>query len=282
MSRDSFLTLIENPLCPLWPFSEDELHPPKHLHIAVLDSSFNPPTRGHLGVASLKTLPPSSSTHHSSLDNPLSDQSPSTDKFDATLLLFSNLNADKGDSSRDLDFTERAIMIMPLALELEETNGIPTTVGSLDEPTFVGKSRALQASLAKAFRAQGLDEIKVNLTFMVGTDTVTRFFEPRYYESIPGGMNGALDGFFNVDGSTLIAARRSGQEEAERELLQRADVKPWVEAGKVRIYGTGKEDWAEMSSTKVRQAVKEKDWDTIRRTTLPAISNYILRKDLYK
>lgn len=56
----------------------------------------------------------------------------------------------------------------------------------------------------------------------------------------------------------------------------------WVEAGKVALMGTGKDDWIDISSTKIREAVKANDWARVEALTVPEIAQYIRDEGLYR
>jgi len=155
-----------------------------------------------------------------------------------------------------------------------------TAIGLINEPTFVGKSVAIHSHLSTLPHIQH----KPELSFVIGTDTLVRCFDEKFYTSQPGGMDGSLHQFFTEEGSNLISGRRGGEEERkiEEELLKRQDVGKWVEAGKVALMGTGKDDWIDISSTKIREAVKANDWARVEALTVPEVAQYIREEGLYR
>ena len=193
------------------------------------------------------------------------------------LLLFSTTNADKTSNPSDPTLAQRIQMISLLASKIGGAE--PTAVGLINEPTFVGKSNVICSYLND--RTGGRYG---TLTFIIGTDTLTRFFDPRYYASIPGGIDVALSRFFVEQGSILVSTRRGGENDRKVEdaLMARDEVKRWIDQGKVWLTGTGEEDWVFVSSTNIRQAVKVGDWDSVHTMTTPEIIEYIRQEGLYK
>ena len=227
----------------------------QNLSITVLDSSFNPPHRAHLFLATLC-------------------QTPAPGRTTANLLLFSLTNVEKVPSPSDPSLAQRMHLIT--LLPHLPTN---TAVGLLNDPTFAGKSKTIHAYLSTKFP----DRPKPELRFVIGADTLTRFFADRYYTKTPGGMDAAMRTFFEDEGCTLISARRGGDEEKrnEEELMKNEWARNMVEKGKVIIAGTGLEDRVGISSTKVRNAVKDNNWETVDALVVPEIAKYIRESGLY-
>ncbi|ETW83294.1 hypothetical protein HETIRDRAFT_409165, partial [Heterobasidion irregulare TC 32-1] len=146
---------------------------PSTLRISVLDSSFNPPTRAHLALASLP--------HYSQ-----SAPSDSSSEYDARLLLLSVRNADKHLKLGDATHVQRMEMMLLLAHDIRDNN---TAVAIIDEPTFVGKSTALIAFLRSHLLQLSLSPpasvvSSIELSFVQGFDTLERLLSPRYYDSV--------------------------------------------------------------------------------------------------
>jgi len=228
----------------------------QNLSITVLDSSFNPPHRAHLFLATLC-------------------QTPAPGRTTANLLLFSLTNVEKVPSPSDPSLAQRMHLITLLLPHLPSN----TAVGLLNDPTFAGKSKTIHAYLSTNFP----DRPKPELRFVIGADTLTRFFADRYYTKTPGGMDAAMRTFFEDEGCTLISARRGGDEEKrnEEELMKNEWARNMVEKGKVIIAGTGLEDRVGISSTKVRNAVKDNNWETVDALVVPEIAKYIRESGLY-
>ena len=264
------------PIPPGWPYQPRNDGQPSQspLHICILDSSFNPPTRAHLTLAS-SGFPQVSSAATS--------PSAPTDGFangqyTARLLLFSTSNVEKTPSPGDPTLEQRVRLISLLASHMGKT-GEPVAVGLINEPTFIGKSKIIHSFLSPA--SISTPNARPRLSFIVGTDTLTRCFDPRFYGAVPGGMAQALSEFFEVEGSTLVCGRRKGESEVEDALMKRDEVRERVDQGHVRLFGTGEEDWAGISSTQVRKAVKAQDWERARSMVIPEIADCIKEAGLY-
>lgn len=241
----------------------------KH-RINVLDSSFNPPTLAHLALATLSPSPAPTSNIENVKD------------YSAHLLLFSLTNVEKKASASDPTLQQRLHLISLLLPYLPPN----TAIGLINEPTFVGKSQTIYTYLSShsSQSSQSTEEVRPELSFVIGTDTLTRFFDPRFYTATPGGMDEALGRFFEEEGSRVISARRGGVHERKIEdaVVGRDEVKRWVDKGKLALAGTGDEEWVGMSSTKIRHAVQEEDWEAVRRLTVPEIADYIKDQGLYR
>ncbi|KAF8604720.1 hypothetical protein BDV93DRAFT_522410 [Ceratobasidium sp. AG-I] len=194
------------------------------LEVSVLDSSFNPPTLAHAALASLG--------HASS----------------ARLLLLSIRNSDKTLKPGDASPAQRLEMMVLLANELVTNGGGPVAVGTIDEPTFVGKSTVVLEHLASSHPTQPL-----RLTFLMGWDTLIRVFAPRYYPSLSS-MHSVFQHFFGPEGSRILCARRpssSSSEKEEKEYLESPEVSPYIAEGKVKMVDLEK-GMGGVSSTEVR------------------------------
>lgn len=250
-----------------------ELHT---FRISVLDSSFNPPTLAHKTLA-LSSYPGESQG----------------DIYQAHLLLLSVRNADKILKQGDATFIQRVEMMVHLAEDVAQNlpTQPPTTVAVavIDEPSFVGKSTKLHAYL----RPRLPDDVQVKLTFVLGTDTITRFFAPRFYSSQEI-MLQSIQHFFlqpsqGGEGSEIVCARRASTltPQEEQEFLQTDEVKQWVSAGAVKLIDIGEEE-ARMSSTSVREGIRHSlgcadpneppSWDS---TCSPRVAKYIKDQFLY-
>ncbi|KAL7424931.1 hypothetical protein Q5752_000618 [Cryptotrichosporon argae] len=220
-------------------------------HIAILDSSFNPPTLAHQAIAS-SSFPPRLADSTSTDDEP--------GDYMARLVLFSARNVDKTLGAGDASPAQRAEMMLVLASSLPSlyaphtsASVAPSTlppdigVGLLSAATFAGKARVLRAFLA-AHRPQ----VRPALTFLIGTDTLARLFEPRYYAD----MAAELDAFFADN--WIVCARRGGADAraVEDEVLARPGVRDWVRRGRVRLVGSGHDGWEDVSSTRIRQRIR--------------------------
>jgi nicotinamide-nucleotide adenylyltransferase len=220
--------------------------PDSGLPVAVLDSSFNPPTLAHRALALL----------------PVASSPP-----DARLLLLSVRNADKVPRPGDASPVQRVEMMVRLAHEVH------AAVGLVDAPAFVHKAEILRAALPAG----------VQLTFVQGIDTLERFLAPRYYgDGSITAMHVALRRFFAPDGdnSRIICTRRVvelADRQGESAIFEAA--REWVEANRINIVDIDSE-LQTFSSSEVRAKVRAND-SSWRRMVPNEIAEYIEEHKLY-
>lgn len=255
-------TLLYAP--PAWPRCTNGSTSKSTPHIAVLDSSFNPPTLAHEAIAS------SSFPAHPPSTPPVSEES---NPYTTRLLLFSLRNVDKTAKATDASLLQRCEMMTFLAERVERNTGQGVGIGLLNEPTFAGKAEIVRAWLKKEKDLQD-----VQLSFLVGTDTLIRCFEPKYY---PKGMAETLDPFFET--CYVVSAQR-GEDDTSRGIeegvLDRPEVQRWVRDGRVRLSGSFKEGREAVSSTSVRQAVQGSR--PLKDLVSDEIEEYIRQEGLYR
>jgi nicotinamide-nucleotide adenylyltransferase len=182
-------------------------------------------------------------------------------------------------------------MTLLLATRLAKSHALPggVAVGILNEPTFVGKSRILHSHLPSPIAPSpspstsiSLAGRRIKLSFLIGSDTLTRFFQASFYGGISG-MNAASEEYFGM-GSLLICGRR-GEGEAsravEQEVLDREEVRPWVEKGLVRMLESNQGGQEDISSTTIRTAIRDGDDAVLGGLVPQEIVGYIRREGLY-
>ena len=238
-----------------WPYLRPSPHSPtgpvpatnvSPFRVAVLDSSFNPPTLAHRALA---LLPAAASP------------------TEARLLLLSAHNADKAPRPGDASLVQRAEMMVRLAQEIN------AAVGLLDAPAFVHKAELLRAALPAG----------AQLTFLQGIDTLERFLTPRYYgDGSTVAMHAALQRFFAPDGddSWVICARRVVEPanlRGESAIFEAAQ--EWVQADRIRIVDIDHE-LQTFSSSSVRAKVHARD-SSWRQMVPNCIAEYIEEHSLY-
>lgn len=216
------------------------------LPVAILDSSFNPPTLAHRALA---LLPAASSP------------------TDARLLLLSISNADKVSRPGDASLEQRVEMMVRLAHEVN------AAVGLVDAPAFVHKAEILRAALPAG----------AQLTFVQGIDTLERFLAPRYYgDGSITAMHAALRRFFAPDGdnSRIICTRRVMElADPQRESAIFEAAREWVEANRINIVDMDNE-LQTFSSSEVRAKVRAKN-SSWRQMVPNGIAKYIEEYNLY-
>ncbi|SNX82741.1 uncharacterized protein MEPE_01447 [Melanopsichium pennsylvanicum] len=286
---------------PSWPFpscSSPITRNEPTIDIAVLDSSFNPPSRAHLGlVLSRPTLVP----------NKLS--------YDAHLLLFSTQNADKGSGKPgDASVSRRVHMMKLMAMEVERTqtstgNAANVAVGLVDEPLIFAKSTLTWDLLKHQQQQQQQQQQQPNtnrlrLHWVVGFDTLYRVFQLKYYPSLDVFREQCRQ-FFQVEGTTFVCARRDpcsysqlitlkeGQNakdvarEEEERLLESDNVAPWVAKGCVGMLDIDDQQ-AKLSSTKIRELLKHQGMDDevkeqrLKQLVPPSLVKYLIETKLYQ
>jgi nicotinamide-nucleotide adenylyltransferase len=211
----------------------------------------------------------------------------------------------------------------------EEESSSNIAVAVLNFPTFVGKSRIIHSWLDQTL-PELLQDLKpestspartprVRLSFLIGSDTLTRLFRPAYYPpsssfpEIGPDMETQLKYFFEQDRSRIVCVRRylKPGERGEEERFVREDdgCKQWAKSGGIRFVeesetagGTGAgagvksgEEMGLISSTLIRQRVDQVRCETqgpdddLEELTVKAleglciddVSRYIARKGLY-
>ncbi|KAI1777547.1 Nucleotidylyl transferase [Hypoxylon cercidicola] len=245
--------------------------PPKT--ILILDSSFNPPTLAHKSMA-LSALYG---------DGRAGSSSSSSSRI---LLLLAINNADK--APKPAAFPQRLAMMQAFGDDLladvaaADPRGDRYGCGGVDvavttEPYFHAKAAAVAA--AGPYRAS-------EQVYLTGFDTLIRIFDPKYYGG-GGSMAAALDPFFararlRVTMRTDAEWGGAAEQEAYLEELRRG--------GLERV--GGRTGWAEriemvagekavVSSTKVREAVRRRDWDALKKLVSGDVADWIRDQGLY-
>jgi len=170
------------------------------LTVSVLDSSFNPPTLAHLALADTQ--------------RPHYPDSSDSD-YDAKLLLLSIKNVDKMLKPGDATYLQRLEMMGLLAKRMSQSGAKESNVAIaiIDEPTFVAKSRTLLACLDARLRTFPItsNPPSLELSFILGMDTLERLFAPRYYASETDMMDSLRQFLLPPpagDGSRVLCANR--------------------------------------------------------------------------
>lgn len=256
-----------------WPLANDPTSSTSNpLRIAILDSSFNPPSRAHYALA---TYTPQA--------------------FDAHLLLLSSKNVDKVPGPGDTSLEDRIAMmeIMAKHMQAESPESFSkVAVGSLAAATFAEKAPIIQDFL-DASTVHTADQ-QYTLVFFIGFDTVTRLFMPKYYDNSEKRMHEVLEKFFVQDKCEVICAKRPVENVAQQDVADqeeesfftRPEVSKYVDMGKLKlvdIKGT-----VGISSTKIRQALKRlssgdpgDSEKQLRSLILDDILQYCMQKKLY-
>lgn len=246
---------------------------PKTLYI--LDSSFNPPSVAHLSLvqSALK-------------DHPQSEQSPYR-----LLLLFSTQNADKAPSPAS--FAQRIALMTVFAedfsLALKKSSAgaeladLSIDIGLTKEPYYSDKSVAIRDTTPPFYSSS---PIHVHLT---GYDTLIRFCNPKYYPNNDPPLS-ALKTFFDAGHKLRVTQRPTDpDDDSSNEFGTIEQQQKYVDDlrnGKREEDGF-KSEWASnidmvqanegvgISSTRVRNAAKERRWDMVEELCTPGVAAWI-------
>lgn len=257
-----------------WPIPPIEARPPSiTLKVAILDSSFNPPTRAHLALAS-----------HPYTGRSVSDATDTDEqKYDALLLLLSVRNVDKTLKPTDATYMQRLEMMKALGKDLERNpKTMNYAIGIVDEPTFVGKASILRPFILNLLGVQQSNISGAELTFMIGMDTLERLFAPRYYGGEEA-MHNAMNQFLAPDemGCRVVCARRAlaGVDEATQEADALDKAKGFISKGRVLLVDIGEAE-KRISSSQVRslKAGGDERWQDL---VPPFVKEVIIRENLY-
>ncbi|KAL7410998.1 hypothetical protein BDY24DRAFT_443674 [Mrakia frigida] len=276
------------PLPPAPRLSSSSSQPPRKgpFTISILDSSWNPPTNAHLSLVTAP-LPPGG------------DKEVGEGEYDAHLLLLSVKNVDKVLKSGDASFEQRLQMIHLLALSLlsssSSSSSSPSSssprshsnlaIGILSEPAFIAKDVVVRNFLQQHARTlaqneneneqddddeeerRELERGQVRLAWLVGTDTLWRFFDRKYYPSSTSLLS-TLSPFFTRQppssthpGSLLIHFPRLPSPPVPPPPSFDVSVLEALPPGSVRV-GRSRDagrDWGRVSSTVVRNRCKEEE-----------------------
>ncbi|ORX63155.1 Nucleotidylyl transferase [Hesseltinella vesiculosa] len=227
--------------------SEDGSGPETHQRLLVLDASFNPPTKAHYGLL-------------------LEAWRQHGHNYDAGLLLFSINNADKQLNGASV--SQRLCMMELLAnqwrLDQRQANHptFPILVGLTTKARFIDKIEAIH---------QHAPWVR-DMAFIVGMDTMTRLFDPKYY---PGELTlqQSLEPLFSR--ASLIVADRPGHDDPA------FWHQPAVQASLHRIHRFSlATSVATLSSTLARQAIL--DHQRLEPILFPDIIQFIQQQHLYQ
>jgi nicotinamide-nucleotide adenylyltransferase len=212
----------------------------------ILDSSFNPPTKAHLGLA-LSSLTP---------------DTPST-----VLLLLAIQNADK--SAKPATFDHRLEMMQLLAKRIERTSSSTTALIALSKhPIFVDKAK----EVAMAFPSAR------HFVWLVGYDTLIRILDKKYYS---GTVEESLRAFWEKNRLVCAIRRDEIVERAYVEKIRQGEIdgvpRTWAEYVKI-IEPVGKGE----SSTRAREAAAVGRWEELGVVVPEEIAEYIKAEQLYR
>ncbi|XXH05233.1 hypothetical protein Hte_011658 [Hypoxylon texense] len=263
--------------------------PPKT--ILVLDSSFNPPTLAHkrMALSALFEGARAGSTH--------------SDQALRILLLLAINNADK--APKPAAFPQRLAMMQIFGADLlsdiaaADPDGdtyqragvdVDVDVAVTTEPYFHAKAAAVAGS--GFYQGAGTAGDVPEQVYLAGFDTLVRIFDPKYYRPAgPDAMARALDPFFararlrvtarTDDAWGGAAAQEAYLEELRRGGLERVGGGTAGWAGRIEMVGGRKDGEEVVSSTKVREAVRRRDWEALKKLVSEGVAEWIQEQGLY-
>ncbi|KAI9801275.1 MAG: hypothetical protein M1833_002845 [Piccolia ochrophora] len=237
----------------------------------VLDSSFNPPTLAHLQIATSALV-----------------SSPPTAAPPRLLLLLAIQNADK--APKPAPFPHRLALMQSLASAIHTQLPSPSTCPAIDigvtkHPYYHSKASALATD---PFYNPETPAISTQMTqiHLLGYDTLLRFFDAKYYSPPTEGGKpfDVLADYFVRNRLRIMGRGKGGREEVD-EFVRRLKDGEMDEEG-------AKREWAErmevvegiegdVSSTRVREAIKAGDWDTVDELAVAGVKQFVQEEKLY-
>lgn len=251
-------------------------HRPKALY--VLDSSFNPPTRAHLQIATSAIL---------------DDEKAKAEPVKRLLLLLATQNADK--APKPASFEQRLTMMSTFAEDLvrsvqeqcgderTESQTLVVDVGVIKTPLYLDKALVIDRSGEYGTPNAGPEQVH-----LTGFDSLIRLLDTKYYP--PDHTLQPLETLFSRH--RIRATRRIGDEWGGRErqdaFLQALADGESESQGARREWATridlvdGKSEGEEsVSSTKVRDAAKRKDSEALAKLVPDGVRDWMLAQELY-
>ena len=250
--------------------------PPKTLY--VLDSSFNPPTRAHLHIAVTAIL---------------NDDKARVEPMKRLLLLLATQNADK--APKPASFEQRLIMMSIFAEDLvshvqkqlrdnqEGIKGLVVEVGVIKSPLYLDKTAVIEQSGQYGEGNAGPEQVH-----LTGFDSMIRLFDTKYYP--PHHTLHPLEAIFSKH--RIRVTKRTGdkwgdrrEQEAYLQALANGDrenegaKRQW--ATRIDLVDNRSEIEEVISSTKVRNAVKDRDGYALSRLVTDGVKDWMLDQKLY-
>ncbi|KAF2431901.1 Nucleotidylyl transferase [Tothia fuscella] len=255
-------------------------HGPLCRSLYILDSSYNPPSKAHLALAAAAL---------SASEEP---------KPHRLLLCFSTDNADKKPSPAS--FEQRLTMMVLFAEDLQKhqqeksktaTDPVVVDISLTTAPFYTDKSIAITKEAPPQY------QLKPAHFTLIGYDTLTRFFAPKYYKKHTPPLS-ALEPFFAPGHQLRVLLRPSSSSDntvtGDTEEEQREYIKS-LGNGSLEEHGM-KREWAKqigilegediamasgISSTVIRKAAKEKDWTNVDEMCTPGVAAWVRDQQLY-
>ncbi|KAI9652656.1 MAG: TOR complex subunit lst8 [Alyxoria varia] len=280
-------------------------------HLYSLDSSFNPPSRAHAALARRFMAKAAALYDNRPHENP--------DPTYRLVLLLSVENADKEPAP--LPYEHRLSLMRWFAeditehFELDEDSHpvgecIEVDVAVTKEPLYFRKAKTMlefdgfvwEESLGK----WSSDKLKPSCTHFVGSDTLVRILNPKYYRDLCSNPDdpplSVLEDFFQNNSLCVVMRPKDNEnnnDNGEQRMSEEEDegMQTWekLRNGELEAEG-GQKWWAEkiemiqpeegedigaVSSTRIREAAKRGDWKTVDKLCTPTVATEIKEWGLY-
>lgn len=249
----------------------------------ILDSSFNPPSIAHLALAT----------------SALKQHAPAEKSPYRLLLLFSTHNADKAPSPAS--FVQRIALMTVFAQDLSqslksatppldaELSDVSIDIGLTKEPYYSDKSAAISSASPPFYSSS---PIHVHL---VGYDTLIRFCNPKYYPKYEPPLS-ALKPFFDANHKLRVTQRPAdandassnefGSIEEQNKYIEdlrngRREHEGFESAWGDNIDMTQADEGVGISSTRIRNAAKDNDWNQVGELCTEGVAAWIRDQTLY-
>lgn len=257
--------------------------------LAVLDSSFNPPTRAHLYMlqCAARQLDLKKSLLRKLLGTSRSPTKPvrwmpanckgsgpltSAAVCSRARAVLGKQNADKAIVGASL--TQRLEMMEMIAATAESPGSI--LCGVTAHPLFIDKATALQALCGRDTR----------VVVLVGFDTWVRIIDPKYYGG-PEGLDAALRTIFAAVEVAVACREPSSVSNLAAEMSLEAQehavraLPDGVTKGRLHVISFDESQMAGVSSSGLRKAVAEGDGPTVRALLPECLLAYVEEQGLY-
>ncbi|GME97506.1 catalytic activity protein [[Candida] boidinii] len=260
-------------------------------NLCILDSSFNPPHKGHFSLVKQCILHNFNSDHNQLNITTINNKS--------VLLLLSVNNVDK--KAQPAKFEDRLEMMYILASKISDELGISVSIGITKFAMFTDKSKEINSyinNLKIEENGNVTYSNNIKLIFLMGYDTLIRVLNPKYY--LPHSLKDSLSEFMeNCDLFTLTRSSASDAESSSTENNQEInsqfqylqDIKENKIEGIPKEWGpkihlvNGDSSSISISSSEIRKNVslnKNESTKFLETSTFKEISDYIRTKNLYK
>lgn len=256
---------------------------PTTQNLLILDSSYNPPHLGHLSMIEKSQLIINKSNTNSNNLNL------SCINVYSVLLLLSVKNADKNEVSFN-EYFKRLQMMILLANYIKQQNGINCGVALTNACLFVDKSNLITDWISNEIKKCNINtNNSINNYFLLGFDTIIRFFDPKYY--INKSIIESLNPFFqNSKIVVLLRDDKSSKMDIanQKQYLNDIILKNQLNETKLPenwkgklLYGESQKEW-NISSSGIRKEIANnisKDWES---KVIPAIKDFIKDNSMYQ